>query len=673
MPPLQDLLTPAATTAWVVGALFVWLLYSYNVMGSFQPYCYDKRQVGMRQKVEELPCTYPHPPTYPHTTRTPNPIHHPHRGKRLPGPRNEWPFGFVWTIRAWRNQHIWWIKSREIFAEYGPLIGFRVFSRYSVLSTDPEVVRAIVTGSADDFPKGHLYKQLGLLPGGIFTTNGPRWRRDRRLLNHKFHYDAVGSYVRSFNAHVSEFVGGLRRCLPGHEGLVLDMVHGFNRLTLDIICDAGFGYDLHSVRQIRARASQRMDGDGNSHPRSIPTEGMEPLVKGGMDEEGDAMCEALRITFQEVAQRMTDPLPVFKYLPHRHHRTMQAKRVLRKVIEQAVAARKHPSGVAEGGEALGGSSGTLMDLMVAVHEEGTWSTDDLLAQSMTFLIAGHETTSAMLTWTLLELGENPDILGKLRAEIDGVVGQSPTVEAAHVENMPYLRCILKESLRMHPPVTMFSRQTLKDLEVGGYLIPAGWHVGVSVDRLHRSPDLWDRPDDFWPERWAEGGGGGLDTMTTKKSSTGGGGAGISPPRTPSPQPAAVGGGAPAAPFFPPASAAHARRSSISASSTPSLEGGHSTYKSPLKTPFQYVPFSLGPRNCIGQRFGMMEASVILARLLREWDITLLDRAHTIAPVELLTVRPDRLLCKFTPRVVPPPAPVVVGTGPSRSGSVAGSP
>lgn len=78
----------------------------------------------------------------------------------------------------------------------------------------------------------------------------------------------------------------------------------------------------------------------------------------------------------------------------------------------------------------------------------------------TVLIAGHETTSAMLTWTILQLGENPEILQRLRNEIDSVVGDSPAVTAAHLEAMPYLRAVLKESLRMHPPVTIFSRQTV---------------------------------------------------------------------------------------------------------------------------------------------------------------------------------------------------------------------
>ncbi|GAB5031188.1 cytochrome p450 [Nannochloropsis oceanica] len=685
-PEAVQALSAGAWVALLVTTLVLWMSWRFNLQGSFQAYVYDKR------------------------------------GTRLPGPINKWPFGFVWTVREWRRQNIWWIKSKEIFDIHGHTIGFRVFSSYSILTADPDCVRAIVTGSADLFPKGHLYKHLGLLPGGLFTTNGPRWRRDRRLLNPHFSFSAVATYVPSFNAHVDEFLGGLKgRCVgeggkengvaargeisgrkeeEREEGVVVDMVQGFNRLTLDIIFDAGFGHDLHAVRQVRYRPARA--SDTGLVPPSSPSPSCSPSSREGGDDgsrgmdrlldnardEGDVIAEALRIAFTEVAKRLTDPLPFFKYFPRRYSQAKDATRVLRGVIDKAIAERRKRAEDREAGREGGmeETRGNLLDLMMAVHEEGTWYTQELLAHSMTMLVAGHETTSAMLTWTLMELGERPDLVQRLRAEIDEVCGSfqpastsySSAIDATHVERMPFLRSVLKESLRMHPPVTMFSRRTLKDLHLGGYLIPKGWHVGVSVYTLHRSPALWERPDEFWPDRWAEGqqghakGGEEGGKERVRAVSLDGGGAGVSPPRTPVSvhRAAAVAnaeGGAPATFLSSPkpassstpttgsssgarssSSSSHSRRASTSSIPMPLPKG-------PLKSPFQYVPFSLGPRNCIGQRFGTMEASIILARLLREWDVTLLDRAATVQRLELLTVRPDRLLCKLTPRKVSPGA------------------
>ena len=531
----------------------------------------------------------------------------------------------------------------------------------------------------------------------------------------------MATYVPGFNAHVDEFLGGLRgRCgkkggrVGGEgggagadggeeggreEGVVLDMVQGLNRLTLDIIFDAGFGHDLHAVRQVRFRPARASDtGLMPSSSPSFSSSSYTSLPKGEEDnssmhhlvedkqDEGDAIAEALRIAFTEVAKRLTDPLPFFKYLPRRYNQAKDATRVLRAVIDKAINERRKRAEDREAGREGGmeETRGNLLDLMMAVHEEGTWCTQELLAHSMTLLVAGHETTSAMLTWTLMELGERPDLLQRLRAEIDEVCGpfhpssSSSAIDATHIERMPFLRSVLKESLRMHPPVTMFSRRTLKDLDLGGYLIPKGWHVGVSVYTLHRSPALWEKPDEFWPDRWAEGqeqakGGKEGGNERVRAVSLGGGGAGVSPPRTPTSvhraaaAAATTEGGAPAT-FLsspkltstPTTSSSSSNGSSSSSSSSHNRRASTSSIpaplpKGPLKSPFQYVPFSLGPRNCIGQRFGVMEASIILARLLREWDVTLLDRAATVQRLELLTVRPDRLLCKLTPRKAFPAA------------------
>lgn len=643
-----------------------------------------------------------------------------HSHTRLPGPVNAWPFGFVWTVRAWRQQNIWWIKSKELFETHGSTIGFRVFSSYSILTQDPECVRAIVTGSADLFPKGHLYKHLGLLPGGIFTTNGPRWRRDRRLLTPHFNFSAVSTFVPSFNAHVEEFLNALRqRCLTTRgtqdksnddrfkteasqekaPGVVLDMVQAFNRLTLDIIFDAGFGHDLHAVRQVPCRAAPLSDtalpcASAAAYKTSLdeitgdPSEKVEPLLHESGDKESDEIAEALRIAFTEVAQRLTDPLPVLKYLPRRYYRAKKATQVFRRVIDKAVMERRK-RGEEQANEkepGVGDRQGHLLDLMIAVHEEGTWCTDEMLAQSMTFLIAGHETTSAMLTWTLMELGERPDLWLKLRAEVDRVCGvsapssprpspsprSSSRIDASHVDRMPFLRCVLKESLRMHPPVTIISRRILKDLEVAGYLIPKGWHVGVSIYTLHRSPALWERPDEFWPERWEEGPGArGKDTV--RRCSVGDGMAHLDQKHfdngtVPSLPHVPVSGGKQGGvtlPSFDGNQAPPTQDQRISEIAEESREEAATnpatgTSRGPLKSPFQYMPFSLGPRNCIGQRFAMTEASIILARLVRDWDVTLVDRAATVQRVELLTVRPDRLLCKLQPRQVYPLSPVRCG-------------
>lgn len=180
-------------------------------------------------------------------------------------------------------------------------------------------------------------------------------------MNPKFHYEAIKAYINSFNDHTSELLQGLKTRLDAaaaaklapsgqkrpslspsssqHDGsVIVDMVDAFSRLTLDIICDAGFGHaSLHSVRH--AACMRQVPGGGNHQT-------MEPMLKdeggdGGYTQDcGDEISVALRSSLREIAKRLSDPLRILKYLPHRYRKTWHATQVLRKVIEKAVADRK---------------------------------------------------------------------------------------------------------------------------------------------------------------------------------------------------------------------------------------------------------------------------------------------------------------------------------------------
>ena len=144
----------------------------------------------------------------------------------------------------------------------------------------------------------------------------------------------------------------------------------------------------------------------------------------------------------------------------------------------------------------------LSMLMNAVDEETGERMDDvqLRDEVMTLFLAGHETTSNALTWTLWQLASLPAIESQLRAEIDDVTqGAEPSVE--HVMRMPYLDAVLKESMRLYPPVWIVTRSAEVDDIVGGHPIHKGDFVFVSAWVTHRHPKLWPNPTTFDPARF----------------------------------------------------------------------------------------------------------------------------------------------------------------------------
>jgi cytochrome P450 len=127
--------------------------------------------------------------------------------------------------------------------------------------------------------------------------------------------------------------------------------------------------------------------------------------------------------------------------------------------------------------------------------------DDLIRdQLLTMLIAGHDTSTALLAWTLCLLGQHPDVLQQVQAEVDAVLGAEPPA-FEQLNGLKYLEQVIKESLRLYPPIHLGMRIAATDLEFQGYHIPAGARVLYSIYLSHRMPEYWPDPEKFDPDRF----------------------------------------------------------------------------------------------------------------------------------------------------------------------------
>ena len=190
------------------------------------------------------------------------------------------------------------------------------------------------------------------------------------------------------------------------------------------------------------------------------------------------------------------------------------------------------------------STGTdVLSRLIRAHDEhGNGLSDDELIGQTTFLfMAGHATTASALTWTLFLLAVHPGIHRDLVDELTGVLGgAAPQID--RLPALPLLDRVIKESLRLLPPVMWWSKVAARPVELGPYPIDAGAHVVFSSYITHRRPELYPGPDTFRPDRWL--------------------------------------------------------------TCTPG--------------PYEYLPFSAGPRTCLGAGFATMEMKLVLAQLLQQW-------------------------------------------------------
>ncbi|KAL9967762.1 hypothetical protein ACROYT_G026054 [Oculina patagonica] len=150
----------------------------------------------------------------------------------------------------------------------------------------------------------------------------------------------------------------------------------------------------------------------------------------------------------------------------------------------------------------------LLHLMMAANDETTvegvskLSDDEIVAQTVIFLLAGFETSSNTLGFTLYFLALNPHVQDKLRTEIKEAMESSadiPLSEMAH--NIEYLDCVIKESQRLCPPGAQTNRECSEDYDLNGIHIAAGTEIIIPIYALHHDPDAWQDPEKFDPERF----------------------------------------------------------------------------------------------------------------------------------------------------------------------------
>jgi cytochrome P450 len=144
----------------------------------------------------------------------------------------------------------------------------------------------------------------------------------------------------------------------------------------------------------------------------------------------------------------------------------------------------------------------LAMLIQARDDDGAGMTDEeLIGQASVIFVAGHETSSNALTWTLFLLSQHPEILADVQDELAGELrGGAPAVE--QLGRLPLLERVIKESMRLLPPATFMMRNTAAPTQFGPYSVPAGANLTVSPYITHRLPELYSNPQRFTPERWA---------------------------------------------------------------------------------------------------------------------------------------------------------------------------
>ncbi|EEF50979.1 cytochrome P450, putative [Ricinus communis] len=150
----------------------------------------------------------------------------------------------------------------------------------------------------------------------------------------------------------------------------------------------------------------------------------------------------------------------------------------------------------------------FLHFLLKVKEEGDSKTPltmtHLKALLMDMIVGGSDTSANSIEFAMAEIVNNPEVMRKAQQELDAVVGKNDIVEESHINQLPYLYAIMKESLRMHPALPLLVPHCPSETtNIGGYTVPKGARVFINVWQIHRDPSIWENPLEFKPERFLD--------------------------------------------------------------------------------------------------------------------------------------------------------------------------
>ncbi|MDR9483831.1 MAG: cytochrome P450 [Sediminimonas sp.] len=364
------------------------------------------------------------------------------------------PWGILRSLNAARSNVLSIIPA---IATKQPMVSGKTGKRWHMVM-DPAAIRRILLERLDDYPKSDVTKNL-LRPAigeSLFVAEGAHWRWQRRAAAPAFSH----RNVMNLSPVMTRAAEGASDRVAQAGPRAVDMAAEMVRATFDVISDVTFsgeeGFDRDAVH------------------RAI-----------------DAyIADAGKIS-------LFDMLGLPDWIP-RPGRMMSgaALREMKSVADAAIDARR---------DAGGAEMPDLLDLLLSGEDPETgrrMDTGELRDNLLTFIVAGHETTALALGWSLYLCAFDQDVQERARAEAQGVLGQRAAT-GEDVADLPFIRQIVDEALRLYPPAGIISRTAQTPDTLCGREVRRGDTVMIPIYALHRNHLLWDEPDAFRPDRFAD--------------------------------------------------------------------------------------------------------------------------------------------------------------------------
>ncbi|KAI8924844.1 cytochrome P450 [Entophlyctis helioformis] len=402
--------------------------------------------------------------------------------KGVPGP-------YAWPLIGQTLELTKYVKAgrlhaffRKGFETYGDIYALPVTGTYSVIVSDAEAIKDILNHT-DRFIRGdHAWKaSMGLFDDALgLMPTGPLWHRHRKLMQPAFGPVHLRQTVDAATKVAGKIAVNWTAVMDaaGEETIVVDVYRYMGAAALDVISKIAFSKDHGTVESI-----------ANNNPNKTA-------------EMFDELAKLLQL-------RIFTPSLMWSRagITNDAPRIVAVRDATQAFVMDVIAERRAATSLGEHQE-KGKWDMDLLDRFLQnsaeLNPDGEGlSEDEIIGESLSIFFGGHETTANSMTFIIMSLCQNPDVMAKVVDDIDRVYAAiDGNLTTENLFEFKYLDWVVKETMRFHPVLGFFARESAKPVTLLGHAFPAKIKFYVNIASLHRNPKYWTDPETFNPDRWA---------------------------------------------------------------------------------------------------------------------------------------------------------------------------
>nr|XP_029733570.1 probable cytochrome P450 4ac1 isoform X1 [Aedes albopictus] len=400
--------------------------------------------------------------------------------------------------------------------------------------------------------KSLLYKLIVPFIGdGLLNSTGEKWHQRRKILTPTFHFNILQGFLQTFHEECRKLVTQLDK--DSAQGITTKLQPLSTQVTLNTICETAMGIKLDTSESAELY-KRNIREVGTFIERRI----MNPLL---FDDT------IYKITgYKAKFDRILRPIHAFT------NDIIQQRRSTFRATMQDLDSYPEENRYTNIKQRY-----AMLDSLLLAEANNQIDAEGIREEVDTFTFEGHDTTGSAFVFIFLLIAHDQLVQQRLFEEVQSMFNNQSNLTVQDYSDLKYMDRVIKESLRIYPPVPFISRLITEDVRYDGKFVPKGTIMNVEIYDLHRDPEQFPDPERFDPDRF-------LPEQVQRRS------------------------------------------------------------------PYAYVPFSAGPRNCIGQRFAMLELKAILTAVLREFRVLPVTKREDVVFIADMVLRSrDPIVVKFERR------------------------